>query len=207
MFRLIIILSLFLSILFLCSCSIEKNEHIAISNTVSLIKTPFFNKDIDSIEIVDYCYKLDERILNGYKIQKDIILNKKIKASDNFYDWNDKKNSWSITDNEIDFMIKSLSKQKKVFLNKEKFKNNNKKIVLVDFPYYEDNLIEDLDRQERIKKEKFVYFFSKPVFNKNKDVFFIQYKTILLPHVSNTLIFRKENNNWTKIAELSHSME
>jgi hypothetical protein len=191
---------------FFNACSTHTKEFQALSIAIKDIKKPFSNKEIDSIEIVDYCYILDKKILEGYKIQRNIILNNKLKPSENFYSWIDKKESWILCDNEIDYMIKSISKQKKRFLNQQMFGNSNKKIMLVDLPSFEDNTYEDLDRQGRVKKEKFVYFLSKPIFNRNKNIFFIQYKTILLPNFSSTLIYKKKDFGWDLIAYMNHAM-
>lgn len=135
-----------------------------------------------------------------------MILNK-LKPSYNFYQWIDKKNAWILTDLEINFMIKSLIKQKKDFWDIRKFKNSKKAIKLVDYKKFDYCFTEYIERQKIIKSNKFIYFFSKPVFNKKKDIFFIQYEILLLPHSNKTLIYKKIQKKWKQIGSLSSSTE
>lgn len=194
-------------ILFLClliySCSSHKNDYDAVVTTINEIKSPFSSYEKDTIELIDYSYKLYGGILKGYKTQKEIVVNNKLKPSTNFYVWIDKKYAWILTDKEIDYMIKTLKNQKKEFWDINKFKNSKKNIQLVDNIKFDDQLTEDIERQKRIKSDKFVYFFSKPVFNKKKDIFIIQYEILLLPNTRMTLIYKKENGLWVQIGSLS----
>lgn len=107
-------------ILFLClliySCSSQKNDYDAVVTSINELKSPFSSFEKDTIELVDFSYKLNDGFLKVYKTQKEIVINNKLKPSSNFYEWVDKKYAWILTDNEIDYMIKTLNDQKKKFL-------------------------------------------------------------------------------------------
>ena len=200
-------LNLYLSILYFVTtiCSAQQKEYDAVKAVIDKIETPFFLVKKDTIELVDYSFKINEVLLKGYLRQKEIKLNQKVKPSSNFFEWVDKKYAWILTDSDINYMIKSLRKQKKIFWNKKKLMNSKKYIQIVDYPIFSDNIIEDLERQKRIKSEKFIYFFSKPIFNQKKDIFIIQYDILLLPYSKMTLIYKKENGVWIQIASLSQN--
>lgn len=192
----------------LFSCSTNKECYRAVSATFNDIRTPFELSKIDSVELVDYQLNFNIGIFKEYKHQKYIVLNNKLERhSANLFKWVDKKYEWIIEDSDIDYMSQSLSYQKKYLWSEKEFKKLNKKIQILDYPFFYDRLSEDVEMQKRIKEDKFVYFFSKPVFNKNKDIFIIQYEIILLPYTNATLIYKKENGKWKKIASLGTSME
>ena len=189
--------------LLLVSCASQKNEYDAVVKVIDDLKSPVNKRDIDTIEIVDYSFKLKEVLLKGYLNQKEIKLNQKVKPSSNFFEWTSEKYAWVLTEPEINHMIVSLRNQKKIFWDKEKLINSKKNIRIVDYPIFADHVIEDIERQKRIKLDKFNYFLSQPVFNKKKDVFIIEYEILLLPFSKMTLIYKKENGNWIQIASLS----
>ena len=167
------------------------------------LKSPINSINKDTIELVDHSYRLYDGFLKGYKVQKDNILNNKLKPSYNFYEWTDKKYAWILDNEDIDYMIESLNKQKKEFWKKNKFIKSKKTIQLVDYLKFDNHFSEDFERQKRIKSDKFVYFFSKPVFNKRKDIFIIQYEILLLPYSKMVLMYKKEKGIWHQIAYLS----
>lgn len=202
--KLILLRSIIFCFLF-TSCSIQKKDYKALTNAIDEIKSPINKIEDDSIELVDYSFKINEVLLKGYLHQKEIKLNQKVKPSSNFFEWIDKKHAWMLTDVDINFMIESLRKQEKVFWNKKKLMKSKKNIRIVDYPIFSDNVIEDIERQKRIKSENFIYFFSLPVFNKEKDIFIIQYDILLLPYSKMTLIYKKENGAWIQIASLSQN--
>lgn len=204
MYKLKILFFLFLSLVF-CGCSIEKMEYKAVMTTINDLKTPINKRIYDTIEIVDHSYKLDVSLLKGYKNQKRIILNNELKPSGNFFEWIDKKYAWIITDKEIDYMIQSIQKKSKSFWENRKFNSFKKTVKIVDYLKFDDRLTEDIERQKRIKEDKFVYFISKPVFNKNKDIFIIQYEIQLLPYSRLTLVYKKEKNDWIQIGILGQN--
>lgn len=202
MFKLILIITFIFSFLF-SSCSSQKNDYEALIKTIESLKSPINKMEDDSIELVDHCFKIEEVLLKGYIYQKEIKLNHKVKPSYNFFEWIDKKYEWILNDSEINNMIESLRKQKKVFWQKEKLKKSKKIIKLVDYQAFTDHVLEDMERKKRIKSDKFIYFFSKPVFNKKKDIFIIQFEILLLPYSKMTLIYKKEHGFWIQIASLS----
>lgn len=201
MFRLSFI-TLIILCLFICSCSPQINKHSAIESVINELKTPFGSNQIDTIEINFYSYKLNENLLNGYKISKENELVKKLRSSSNTFEWVDNKYAWSINDEEIDFMIKSLKDQKEELWDSKKMNNSRIVVQLVDLPKFDNNLLEDLERQKRFKSDYFIYTFSNPVFNKKKDVFFIQYRLHLILNSTVTLIYKKESGKWIKIGAL-----
>lgn len=185
------------------SCASQKNDYDALTKVINDLKSPINKTVIDTFELVDYSNKLKEVLLKGYLAQKEIKLNHKVKPSDNFFEWVDKKYAWILSDSDINFMIESLRKQEKVFWDKNQLANSKKYIKIVDYPTFSDHVIEDIETQKRIKSDKFVYFFSKPIFNKKKDIFIIQYEILLLPYSKMSLIYKKENSVWIQIASLS----
>lgn len=202
MFKLDIFKIIILSFLIL-SCSSNKQNYYAVNTVLKDLKSPFNSISKDTIELVDHSFKLYEGFLKGYKVQKDIVLNNKLKPSYNFYEWVDKKYSWILDNDDIDFMMNSLSKQKKEFWEYRKFKKSKKIIQIVDYLKFDDRFSEDIERQKRIKSDKFIYFLSKPVFNKRKKIFIIQYEILLLPYSKMTLLYKKENGVWVQIGHLS----
>ena len=160
-------------------------------------------RSIDSIELVEHSFKINIGIFNGYKIEKKIALNHGIQSSGGGFTWINKKNEWIIDDAEVDYMLNAVINQRNEFWKLTKITKSKKTIKLVEFPLFFDNLAEDSERQKRMKSDNFVYFFSKPVFNKKKDIFIIQYEILLLPYTKTTLIYKKENGNWVKIGSLS----
>lgn len=200
MYKLIKYSTFFLVLIFF-SCSTQK-DYKAIGYVINELKSPINSNKMDTVSLVNYTYSIDEKILIGYKNQKKIILEGKIKPSSNFFQWVDKKYSWIIKDEEIDEMVNMLRNQRNYSKINKECKNFEKVVSLVDLPKYRDKHIEDLARQKSIKEDKFVYFFSNPVYNKKKDVFIIQYEVILLPFSRTTLIYKKEENKWLQIASL-----
>jgi len=194
---------IFFALIFLItSCSSIKNNNEVLATVIKDLKTPYSLHHIDSVEIVDFQFLINKKLLDGYKKQKVIASNNGLQSSDGSFEWVDKKHEWILNDDEIDFMIKELSKQKKGFWEKKDFIKNQEFIQLVDFSTFYNPFVKDKEIQERIKKEKFVYFFSKPLFNRKKDIFIIQYETLLLLNSRTTLIYKKENGKWKHLAGL-----
>lgn len=193
---------IFFPTLFVIGCSSVKNDNNALNVVIKDLKTPFSLRPLDSIEVVDFQFLVYDKLLDGYKNQREIAFSNGIQSSGGSFEWVDKKNEWILSDKEIDFMIKQLSKQKKGFWDKREFKKNKKVINLVDFDKFYKPFAMSKEIKERMEKEKFVYFFSKPLFNRSKNVFIIQYETLFLFNSRTTLVYKKEKGIWKQIAGL-----
>ena len=185
--------------LFVLSSCAAQNEYSAIISAINEIKTPFQLKSIDTIEIVDYSFKISEALFNGYKVQKEIALNNKIPSSGSNWEWIDGEHAWILTDDDIEYMVNSLKTQKKQLWEIQNFNDSKKIIKVIDFPFFEKSNSQGEEMKKRLKTDKFVYFFSIPLFNKIEDIFIIQYEIILFPFSTTTLIFKKENGSWKKV--------
>ncbi len=97
-------------------------------------------------------------------------------------------------------MIISLKNQKKCGWDKSSLKKTKKIISFVDVNKFENRNSQDIERQERMKSDKFIYSVSKPVFNKKKNILFIQSIITLINFVPTTYIYKKEKGVWIKIA-------
>ncbi len=193
--------------LFVLSSCAAQNDYSAIISVIDEIKTPFQLKPIDTIEIIDYSFKIQEALFNGYKIRKDIALNNKIPSSGNDLEWIDKEHSWILTDDDIEYMVNSLKTQKKQLWETQNFNESKKIIKVIDFPFFDAPNSKGEEMKKRLKTDKFVYFFSTPIFNKKEDIFIIEYEIILFPHSTTTLIFKKENGSWKKVGSIYPSGE
>lgn len=197
-------------ILFFCSCVTQKDNYEAIIEVVGDIKTPFYSIKKDTIELINYSSDIDKGLLNGYKDLRKIVFNNEANFSDNYIkylegdyiQWIDKKYKWILTEDGIDYMIKSTQKKKKINWSNNDFKKSKRIIKLVDSLKFDNKIDEDIDLQKRVKEENFIYYFSKPVFNKKRDIFIIQYYITNLHNTTTIYIYKKENNKWLKIGYL-----
>lgn len=203
MYKLVVLIIFVIS---LGSCSTRRNYYNAITSTLNSIKTPFNSRIIDTLEIINHTFPLDSKILEGYKLQKEIILNKKLKSSNSFFEWVDKKYNWILSDADIEFMKKSSINEKNCQLKLHKFKNLKKDIIILQNPTFKNFSENNIELEKRIKIDKFIYQISNPIYNKQKNIFMIQYKTLFLNSTS-TLIFIKEDKIWKQIALLYPDVE
>lgn len=196
--RKILTLTILISLLS-TSCSTQKGEYNFISKTLDDLKAPFHDNSIDSIELVNYSFKILPSFLEGYTKQKEIFIKGRIQSSEGNFFWKDKNNSWAITSEDVEYMKMELAKQKKKIWDEKKINTKIKSVKIVDYPTFSNHSVEDNERIKRIKTGYYLYFFSNPIFNKKRDIAIVSYNIVLLPQSFQTLIYKKDKNEWKLI--------
>lgn len=96
-------------------------------------------------------------------------------------------------------MIEELKKERTIKWNPSKFKSSIETITISKVPVFENHELEDKERVRMINKGDYLFTFSTPVFNKNKDIAIISYEIQLLIGSRRCLIYKKEDKVWKLI--------
>lgn len=183
---------LFLFFILFSSCQTYRNEYFIVSKTLSNIKTPFFDKKIDSLSIVDSSFVINEKIIEFVNVTK------KRKEQGFFcYDcgeiiWNNQYNDTLISNDDVLFLLSEIQKKEKISWDLSKLNTNISVLRTIKKPI---KINESNDLNGNIFGKSLFIEFSTPIFNKKKDLCFVQYRYPLLPETNQIIIYKKEKNN------------
>ena len=182
------------------SCNAYKTEYDFTSVVFNDLRKPFNGSKIDTLRLAKDSYLVPIKLLEYYTIEKEYLKVKGIRPqSEGNFHWIDEDNPWPISNDEINFMIEELKKARMIKWNPSKFNSKIKTIKISKVPVFENHELEDKERVRMINKGDYLFTFSTPVFNKNKDIAIITYEVPLFFGSRSCLIYKKENEVWTLI--------
>lgn len=186
-------LVLILILLFLNSCSsLSLKEKEAIAFFSSNIKSQFYNKDLDTLEIVDTAYVINRNFIDEYSKEKRFFEEGKI-LGPYYFNWVNSNNSWIFDNKDITIIKSILENQEALKLKSNFFKKS------VKFYKKTDALQNNSTNQSRYNNGHFIFEISLPIFNTNKEIFIIECRIPNLPNSQKIFIYKKINGIWTEI--------
>ncbi|WP_395045280.1 hypothetical protein [Flavobacterium sp.] len=182
-----------------CNCVLKKNQYKIIDKVLDSDSSI----ECDSTNVILETSKFDSDFFKNYENYKLKVINTNFHDHHPFITWLDKKNKWLLSKDDINYMLKNKNGILKLDKNVLK---TTKVINLVNLPLYRDDIEKNKDVTKQIINCNYLYQFSKPIFNKNKNKAVIM-KTYFSQNYKNFYIFIKEKEDWIMVGRSNNYSE
>ncbi len=182
-----------------CNCVLKKNPYKIIDKVLDSDSSI----DCDSTSVILETSKFDKNFFKYYENFRLRVINNNHPSYHPFITWLDKKNEWLFSEDDINYMLKYKNESFKLDKNALK---TNKVITLVDFHLYKDEIEKNKDVTKQIINCNYLYQFSAPIFNKNKDKAVIMKKFFSI-NKKVFYIFIRNKSEWILIGRSNNYSE
>lgn len=188
-----------------CASNNDADAYKIMDIVVEDLKDPYLNEKLKSIDLVNYSSCLNKEFVEHLR---NYMLNRKQISSSSTLDvyWASKNDEFILSEYDMKFMIKELSKNNKIKWDINKLNSEFIQINLFEYPNIMDNCKKlDEEREKRIKNKSPLFLISAPIFNKSKKIAILKLNYVYL-NITNTYIFKSEKGKWKLIGRAPYSL-